>query len=97
MSTAVKPDLDSPEHIRRFVHAFYAHLLNDEQLAPIFLDVAQIDLQKHLPLICSYWEKLLLALAVDLQLLGKIIAGRYRLSPAYDEHSSGNPFQATIA
>ena len=60
MSTAVKPDLDSPEHIRRFVQAFYAQLLNDERLAPIFLDVAQIDLQKHLPLICSYWEKLLL-------------------------------------
>lgn len=60
MSTAVKPDLDSPLRIREFVHAFYARLLKDEQLAPIFIDVANIDLQKHLPLICSYWEKLLL-------------------------------------
>lgn len=57
---AVKPDLDSPERIRIFVEAFYAKLLRDEQLAPIFLDVANIDLEKHLPLICSYWEKLLL-------------------------------------
>lgn len=56
----VKPDLDNPERIRSFVEAFYARLLRDEQLAPIFLDVANIDLEKHLPLICSYWEKLLL-------------------------------------
>lgn len=55
-----KPDLDNPERIRSFVEAFYAKLLRDEQLAPIFLDVANIDLKKHLPLICSYWEKLLL-------------------------------------
>jgi len=56
----VKPDLDSPQHIREFVEAFYARLLQDEQLAPIFIDVANIDLAKHLPLIVSYWEKLLL-------------------------------------
>lgn len=56
-----KPDLDSKARIQQFVSAFYAELLKDPQLAPIFLDVAGIDLAKHLPLICSYWEKLLLA------------------------------------
>ena len=56
----IKPDLDSPQRIRQFVEAFYARLLQDEQLAPIFIDVAKIDLDKHLPLIVSYWEKLLL-------------------------------------
>lgn len=56
-----KPDLDSKEHIRQFVTAFYAELLKDPLLAPVFLDVADIDLSEHLPLICSYWEKLLLA------------------------------------
>jgi hemoglobin len=60
MSAQLQPDLDSPERIREFVNAFYARLLKDEQLAPIFLNVANIDLQNHLPLICSYWEKLLL-------------------------------------
>ncbi|MEP5322080.1 group III truncated hemoglobin, partial [Marinobacter alexandrii] len=38
----------------------YARLLMDPQLAPIFLDVAQIDLNAHLPLIKAYWRKLLL-------------------------------------
>lgn len=55
----MRSDLDSPEKIARFVDAFYARVLADERLAPIFLDVAEIDLDKHLPLIRSYWEKLL--------------------------------------
>lgn len=53
-------DLDSPAHIEQFVNAFYVQVLRDPELAPIFLEVAAIDLDKHLPLICSYWEKLLL-------------------------------------
>lgn len=57
---ADKPDLDSPENIEAFVDAFYARLLQDEQLAPIFIDVAAIDLDVHLPHIKRYWRKLLL-------------------------------------
>lgn len=53
-------DLDSREKIAWLVDTFYARVLRDERLAPIFLDVAQIDLDVHLPLIRSYWEKLLL-------------------------------------
>ncbi|HEY9034425.1 MAG TPA: group III truncated hemoglobin [Pseudomonadales bacterium] len=56
----MKPDLDSSEHIREFVQRFYDKVLADALLAPIFLEVAQIDLSVHLPIIASYWEKLLL-------------------------------------
>ena len=59
-ASAMKSDLDSQQKIASFVDAFYLRVLQDEQLAPIFLDVAQIDLDQHLPLIRSYWEKLLL-------------------------------------
>lgn len=55
-----KPDLDSRENIERFVERFYERLLVDEQLAPIFVDVADIDLAVHLPHIKDYWCKLLL-------------------------------------
>jgi hemoglobin len=41
------------------VEGFYARVLKDEQLAPIFLDVARIDINKHLPRICSFYEKML--------------------------------------
>lgn len=54
------PDLNSREHIEFFVDSFYARLLQDEQLAPIFFDVAGIDLDVHLPHIKDYWCKLLL-------------------------------------
>ena len=56
-----KPDLDCRENIECFVDSFYQRLLADEQLAPIFVDVAQIDLAVHLPHIKDYWCKLLLA------------------------------------
>lgn len=57
---AIRPDLDSSQRIREFVDAFYYRMLRDPVLAPIFLDVAAIELEKHLPLIRAYWEKLLL-------------------------------------
>ncbi|MDP4790022.1 MAG: group III truncated hemoglobin [Haliea sp.] len=55
-----KPDLDCRANIEAFVQRFYARVLTDPQLAPIFLDVAQIDLDVHLPHIVDYWCKLLL-------------------------------------
>jgi hemoglobin len=53
-------DLDCSDNIALFVRSFYTKLLADEQLSPIFHDVAKIDLEQHIPRICSYWEKLLL-------------------------------------
>ncbi len=55
-----KPDLDTRENIERFVDLFYQRMLADKQLAPIFVEVAGIDLDVHLPHIKDYWSKLLL-------------------------------------
>lgn len=55
-----KPDLSTRQQIERFVDLFYQRMLQDEQLAPIFVDVAEIDLAVHLPHIKNYWCKLLL-------------------------------------
>jgi len=55
-----KPDLDSRPRIEAFVDRFYARMLEDPRLAPIFIDVAQIELDQHLPHIKDYWCKLLL-------------------------------------
>lgn len=55
-----RPDLDSREHIAAFLRLFYDRLLSDPVLAPIFLEVAGIDLRVHLGHIQQYWEKLLL-------------------------------------
>lgn len=58
--TEMSIDLDNPKAIERFVELFYARLLEDEQLGPIFVDIAQIDIREHFPRIRAYWEKLLL-------------------------------------
>lgn len=60
MNTATKPDLDSKQHIASFLQLFYNKLLHDAVLAPIFLDVAGIDIRVHIGHIQAYWEKLLL-------------------------------------
>ena len=53
-------DLDSPKHIDEFIDRFYARVLVDPLLAPVFLDVAKIDIAVHLPHIKAYWRKMLL-------------------------------------
>ena len=54
------PDLDCRENIDAMVHGFYRRLLDDPVMSPMFLDVAAINLQQHLPTICQYWYKMLL-------------------------------------
>lgn len=57
---AVRPDLDTRARIEDFVELFYGRMLGDPVLGPIFLDVAAVDLEQHLPHIRNYWCKLLL-------------------------------------
>lgn len=59
-TSEVLDDLDTPANIERFVSLFYDRLLNDTVLEPMFTQVAQIDLQQHLPTISLYWQKMLL-------------------------------------
>ena len=55
-----KSDIQSRDDIKRMVEGFYQTVLSDERLAPIFLEVAAVDLAEHLPRIRAYWEKMLL-------------------------------------
>lgn len=55
-----KSDLDTPERIARMVELFYGRLLADPKLAPLFLEVARVNLDEHLPIIAAYWRKMLL-------------------------------------
>ena len=52
--------MNSRENIAFFVERFYEEMLADPQLAPIFVEVANINLDVHLPHIKDYWCKLLL-------------------------------------
>ncbi len=53
-------DITNEADIAILIDRFYEQVLDDDELAPIFVDVAQINLDRHKGFIRSYWEKLLL-------------------------------------
>lgn len=53
---AQKRDIQQRADIEILMRAFYNTLLKDDAMAHIFNDVAQIDLEAHLPNIVSFWE-----------------------------------------
>ena len=52
-------DIQSRTDIEAIVKSFYESTMKDEQIGYIFLDVAKLDLTKHLPRIVDFWESVL--------------------------------------
>lgn len=59
-------DVADRNDIRDLVEAFYATAFTDPLIGPVFTDVAHLDLDAHLPIMCDFWETVLFK------------AGRYR-------------------
>jgi len=53
-------DITTREDISIIMTEFYDRILLDPALRPIFVDVAHIDLPRHLPMIIDFWESILL-------------------------------------
>jgi hemoglobin len=53
-------DIESRADCERLVRAFYAQALEDPIIGFIFVDVAKLDLEAHVPQITSFWETILL-------------------------------------
>ena len=51
-----KPDIATRDDIRDLLVAFYTTAFTDVLLGPIFVDIAQMDLEPHLPVMCDFWE-----------------------------------------
>ena len=52
-------DINSREDIERLIKAFYVKMLDDIVIGFIFTQIAKVDLDEHLPIICDFWESLL--------------------------------------
>lgn len=48
------------EHLEKLVVHFYQKVQKDELLGSIFNDIAQVDWDHHIPLICQFWSSLML-------------------------------------
>jgi hemoglobin len=53
-------DIDTREDCERLVRAFYGRALADPMIGWLFVDVAKLDLEAHIPEITSFWETILL-------------------------------------
>ena len=56
----MKEDIISRADIELLVTQFYGKLLADNSISYLFIDVAQIDLPHHLPVLVDFWETILL-------------------------------------
>lgn len=50
----------SERHIATLVTHFYSKVQQDELLGPVFNDVAQVNWKEHLPLLCQFWNSVML-------------------------------------
>ncbi|MDO7875581.1 group III truncated hemoglobin [Hymenobacter sp. ASUV-10] len=60
MSTPPLPDLRTEADIVQLVDTFYERVSADALLAPIFMEVAQVDWSHHLPTMYDFWSSVLL-------------------------------------
>jgi len=49
-------DIETRDDLEVLLRAFYKRLLADDAINYIFIDVAKMDLEAHLPVITSFWE-----------------------------------------
>ena len=52
-------DIQTTEDVQLLVDAFYRDALRDPEIGPFFTEVAQIDLEAHLPKMYAFWESIL--------------------------------------
>lgn len=59
MPDDLRADLASRADIARLVDAFYRRAFADPLIGPIFTEVAQVDLSRHLPVFTDFWDTVL--------------------------------------
>lgn len=52
-------DLENRADVAELVTAFYRTAFRDPLIGPIFTEVAHMDLDHHLPIMCDFWETVL--------------------------------------
>jgi hemoglobin len=60
IATAALPDIATEADCERLVRAFYEKAMADEKIGWIFTDVAELDLEAHIPVISRFWATNLL-------------------------------------
>ena len=56
----MKPDITCRADIEKFIDNFYENVKQDKTIGFIFTEVADMNWEKHIPLIVDFWETILL-------------------------------------
>jgi len=49
-------DIVGRDDIEALLRDFYGRAFDDALLGPVFIDIAQMNLDEHLPVMCDFWE-----------------------------------------
>ncbi|CAM3395430.1 Globin [Flavobacterium longum] len=82
----MKPDIATRKDIELIMRNFYGNLLSDAEIAYIFIDVAKIDLEKHLPHLADFWEQNILNIGSYRNNVLKIHVDLHELEPLTANH-----------
>lgn len=52
-------DLRDRADVEHLVRTFYAAAFDDPLIGPIFTEIAHLDLEHHLPIMCDFWQTVL--------------------------------------
>jgi len=55
----MKKDIATRKDIELLVTNFYGKIKKDILIGPVFTDIARVNWEKHLPLMCDFWENAL--------------------------------------
>ncbi len=81
-----RPDLVDRDDVETLVRAFYRRAFADELLGPVFLDVARMDLEAHLPVMCDFWETVLFRAGLYRRNALAVHDGLHAIFPLRAEH-----------
>lgn len=79
-------DIVDREDCERLVRSFYGRALEDPVIGWIFVDVAQLDLEAHVPVIASFWETMLLGARTYARQAFAVHARLHAIAPLQPEH-----------
>lgn len=56
----MKKDITTRKDIELLVKTFYDRVISDSLIGPVFTEIAKVNWEKHLPVMCDFWENALL-------------------------------------
>jgi len=79
-------DIETRDDIVLLLEAFYKKILADDSINYIFTDVAQMNIEEHIPVITDFWESVLFQTGTYRKNAVGIHLDLHRKSPLTKEH-----------